>query len=165
MSELRISARQLAGEQRNEARKQRAIQRTPAVVVGLLALLTLVFGISAAVDLRRLDSPEGTTRAWVQAALDADCTRYAELSVAPDGQREISADQCALVAAAVRGLTGPVSITISGVVLLPDQAATADVMVTAPGGAQRASRIQLSRASGAWLVVRTPSTCALLTCP
>ncbi len=165
MSDDSISDRQLAGEQRNEARKQRAIRRTPAVVVSLLALLVLVFGISAVVDMRRLDSPEGATRAWVQAALAADCDRYAELSVAPDGTRPLTSDQCDLVKAAVRGLTGTITVTVGGIAMLPSQAATADVTVTAPGGAQRASRVELSKRSGDWLVVRTPSTCALLTCP
>ena len=165
MSDDSISDRQLAGEQRNEDRKQRAIRRTPAVVVSLVAVLALVFGISAVVDMRRLDSPEGTTRAWVQAALAADCDRYADLSVPPEGEKALTADQCDLLKAAVRGLTGTVTVTVSGVALLPSQGATADVTVTAPGGAQRASRIELSKTSGDWRVVRTPSTCALLTCP
>ena len=166
VSTEQISERQRAGEERNEQRKQRAIRRTPAIVIGLAALVTLLASVAYAVDQRRLSTPAGVTQAWVQAALAADCGRYAELSAAPDGKRGLTPAQCDLVLAASPPGPGRNGVVrVSGVVLLRDARATADVSISVSGFPQRASRVELSNASGEWIVLRTPSTCALLTCP
>ncbi len=161
-----ISARQLAGEHRNEARRARSIARTPSVVVGLAVLLTLAAGIAAAVDMRRLATPGGTTQAWVHAALVADCARYAELSTLPGGGSKALTDkQCMTLTEAVRALSGPSSVAVTGVVELRDLRATADVVVVRPGSPMLAGRVELTRASGEWRVLRNTFSCSLIACP
>jgi len=161
-----ISARQLAGERRNEQRKLRAIRRTPAVIVGLTLVLTLGAAVAAAVDLRRLASPQGTTQAWVQAALSGDCARYGELSVLPDGRTgELSAQQCQVLQSTARSYRGSATVSVMGAVVLRSGRATADVTVVRSAAPMLAGRVELTRALGHWRIERSTFACALLACP
>lgn len=74
-----------------DAQAARRMRRTPAVVIGILGLLVLAVAVTAAVDLRRLETPRGAALAWTEAALFGNCHAYLALSRAgtdppPDDQ-------------------------------------------------------------------------------
>lgn len=166
MTSAPVAARRLAAEQRNEERRRRAVERTPAVVLSLLVLLTLVAGVTAAVDLRRLASPAGATRAWVRAALTADCDTYGSLSTLPGGRPgRVDPAQCAVLMAAAPAGGSTAEVAVTGTAVLRDGTATADVVVARPREPVLAGRVVLVRVDGRWRVVRNAFTCALLTCP
>lgn len=136
------------------------------MVIGLALLLTLAAGIAAAVDLHRLATPTGITQAWVQAALVADCERYAEFSVMPGSDRgDLTKAQCQALTTTARAFTGPSTVAVTDAVELRDGRATADVVVIRPGAPMLAGRVELTRASGDWRVVRNTFACALVACP
>jgi hypothetical protein len=165
-----VSERQLAGERRNEQRTARQIRRTPWVVLGLTILLTLGVGVTAAIDLRRLDTPAGAAQAWVQAALIGDCERYRMLSVpaadSPPDPRPTRQLCQALRAAADAGLKDAVRtrVRIAPGLLQQGSVARVSVELQREGEPPVTHRLLLSD-SGRWRVVRDAAACALVPCP
>jgi hypothetical protein len=162
-----VSQRQLAGERRNEERTRRQVRRTPGVVLGLICVLTLAVGVTAAIDLRRLDSPEGAAQAWVQAVLVGDCKRYLLLSVAPTA--EVAADDsvCERLRESSRAGLDEATRTRVRVEQRADRAGpVARVVVELQvDGEPVVSRRLLLRDADRWRVVRDDDACALVRCP
>jgi hypothetical protein len=77
-----------------DAQTARRVRRTPGVVIGILALLVLAVGLTAAVDLRRLQTPRGASLAWTEAAVFGDCRTYFALSRPVDVDARSERDQC-----------------------------------------------------------------------
>ena len=63
------------------------MRRTPAVVIAVVGLLVLAVALTAAVDLRRLQTPRGAALAWTEAAVFGNCHAYLSLSRAGTDQR------------------------------------------------------------------------------
>jgi len=87
------------------------------IAAGLLVLdlVVLLAGVGALLDLRRLETPAGTARAWVQAAIAHDCPRLVDLArggLAARRQALGSAEFCAVVETAYAGMavSGPVQL-------------------------------------------------------
>lgn len=143
----------------------RRIRRTPGIVIGILALLVLAVGLTAAVDLRRLKTPRGAALAWTEAATFGDCTAFRRLSVA-DALDPRTGDQVCRdlrrATATARGKRSRVSLRATSVV---QTGATAVVTVTvaAPDG-HRTVPLHLRRRGGAWLVERAPGACGEVSC-
>jgi hypothetical protein len=70
-----------------DVQSARRIRRTPAVVIAILGLLVLAVGLTAAVDLRRLQTPRGAALAWTEAAVFGNCHAYLSLSRAGSDPR------------------------------------------------------------------------------
>lgn len=163
-----VSERQLAGERKNEQRTARQVRRTPWVVLAITILLTLGVGVTAVVDLRRLDTPAGAAQAWVQARLVGDCERYALLSVqaAADVERRSDDELCRALADTARaGIKEAIRTRVR--VTAVEQAgnvARVQVELKAEEGPTRSARLLLSD-RGRWQVVRDEAACGLLPCP
>ena len=163
-----VSERQLAGERRNEERTARQVRRTPFVVLGLTCVLTLAVGVTAVIDLRRLDSPEGAAQAWVQSVIVGDCKRYALLSQQPADETR---DEDALCAAVRDGAEQRIADGEARVrVRVPDRAeregpiARVVVELQVDGEAVESERLLL-RDTDRWRVVVDDAACDLVDCP
>lgn len=145
----------------------RRVRRTPGVVIGILALLVLAVGITAAVDLRRLQTPRGAALAWVEAATFGDCRAFLALSAVRDANEERRTDDeiCrALRTATTDARSNATRIQLNaGRVQRRGRAATVTIAVRRPDGV-RPVALQLVRRSGDWLVLREPGACAALPC-
>jgi len=117
------------------------------IAAGLLVLdlVVLLAGVGALLDLRRLETPAGTARAWVQAAIAHDCPRLVDLArggLAARRQALGSAEFCAVVETAYAGMA------VSGPVLLgPVQPGPVQPGPVQPGPAaqpQRAAALPLT---------------------
>jgi len=135
----------------------------------LLVLNALVLGISlvAAVDLRRLATPEGTALRWVQAAVFGDCEDYLRYSVAdpelPErrAESELCQDLRQATAEARRN-----SLTIGlGIGTVEEQESTATVSVLLRRAEQpTVLTVHLVRRDGDWRVLRDRGTCESVGC-
>ncbi len=165
-----VSERQLAGERKNERRTARQVRRTPAVVLGLVVVLTLGVGVTAAIDLRRLDTPEGAAQAWVQATLIGDCNRYLLLSVAATTEPEdgrTTAGLCQdLLESSRAGLQDAVRtrVQVTGDIVREGSVARVVVKLQREGTTAVSRRLLLSRQER-WRVVRDAEACGLVSCP
>ncbi|MDP3711569.1 MAG: hypothetical protein Q8R60_03670 [Mycobacteriales bacterium] len=162
-----VSERQLAGERKNEARTARQVRRTPVVVLGLLVVLTFAVGITAAIDLRRLDTPAGAAQGWVTATLSGDCARYRLLST-PDepesrGEQQLCDDLADVarerLAAAVR-----TRVRVVGDVVQEGGLARVSVELAPEGGTAVVKQLRLVERDR-WRVVRDAAACELVRCP
>lgn len=162
-----VSERQLAGERKNEARTARQVRRTPAVVLGLLVVLTFAVGITAAIDLRRLDTPAGAAQGWVTATLAGDCARYRLLSTPDVPEQRGEAELCRDLATAAReGLPTAVRTRVRVVGDVQQEGAVARVRVElAPeGGTAIVKELRLVDRDR-WRVLRDTVACELVRCP
>jgi len=158
-----VSERQRAGELRNFQRDQRRVRRTPYVTLGLLILLTLAVAVTAAIDLRRLDTPGGAALSWTEAALFGDCDRYQLLSVLEPGLEDPRPREevCAvLTETATANLAQSTRIQVQ---LLSAQPGSAELVVRRPDG-EVPVRLDLVR-DGRWKVVRNAVACGAVGCP
>ncbi|MDT7544558.1 MAG: hypothetical protein QOE99_668 [Actinomycetota bacterium] len=144
----------------------RRVRRTPGVVIGILALLVLAVGVTAAVDLRRLQTPRGASQAWTEAATFGDCRAYFALSRAAEADARSESDQCrqlrrstadARAQSAAYSFT-PVAVERHG------RTATVVMRLRRPGGTVTAE-LHLVRRNSDWLVLREPPTCGVVGCP
>ncbi len=158
MTEPRADRRRQA-EDALQARTDRRVERTPYVVVGVLAGLVLLVGATLAVDLRRLDTPRGAALSWTEAAVFGDCTRFRLLSAQPAGRVETrSAEE---VCAALRARTS--DGRLARVRLVDARPGSAYVVVERPDG-QVPARLTLVD-DGRWRVVLDDAACATVGCP
>lgn len=146
----------------------RRIRRTPGVVIGIIALLVLAVGVTAAVDLRRLHTPRGAALAWAEAATFGDCRAYLELSRPTDPSSELRTDDdiCrALRKATEQARTDASRIAIRAVeVHERRRSATVALDIRLPAGTRRGS-LSLVRRGDHWLVRRDAAACAAVGCP
>jgi hypothetical protein len=143
------------------------IRRTPGVVIGITALLTLAVGITAAVDLNRLQSPRGASLAWTEAAVFGDCRAYLALSRPVDKATERRSDDeiCrALRRKTENARNNSTRITIeAGTAQQTGRTATALVSVEKPEGTVRVE-LHLVRRADDWLVLRDEVACGQIGC-
>lgn len=145
----------------------RRIRRTPGVVIGILALLVLAVGLTAAVDLRRLQTPRGTALAWTEAAVFGDCHAFLSLSRADDPatDRRTDDDICRALrkaTAAARNDASRISLHATDVTRT-GRSATAAVEVRGPEGTRTAT-LHLVRSGRGWVVLRSAAACGEVTC-
>lgn len=162
-----VSERQLAGERKNEARTARQVRRTPVVVVGLLVVLTFAVGITAAIDLRRLDTPAGAAQGWVTATLSGDCARYELLSTPGSPETRSEEQLCdALADSAREGLAAAVRtrVRVVGDVVQEGPSARVSVELAPEGGTAVVKELRLVDRDR-WRVLRDAAACELVRCP
>lgn len=161
-----VSERQLAGERKNELRTARQVRRTPFVVVGLLVVLTFAVGVTAAIDLRRLDTPAGAAQGWITATLTGDCARYRLLSVPERAEPRSDEEVCAdLRRAADEGVREAVRtrVRVVGDAEQEGSSARVEVELARDGGTATVVRLRLVDGDR-WRVVRDAEACRLLRC-
>ncbi len=137
------------------------------IAAGLLVLdlVVLLAGVGALLDLRRLETPAGTARAWVQAAIAHDCPRLVDLArggLAARRQALGSAEFCAVVETAYAGMavSGPVQLgpVQPGPAAQPQRAAALPLT----GRTTRLISLRLQRGGRRWRVVVDPLAGAAL---
>ncbi|MCU1589148.1 MAG: hypothetical protein JWP11_404 [Frankiales bacterium] len=150
-----------------DASAARRIRRTPAVVIGILGLLIIAVGFTAAVDLRRLHTPRGAALAWTEAATFGECRPFLRLSRPddPTAERRTDDEICrSLRAATARARTDASRIALQARSVRQDGAsALVDVEVRRPEGAQIVT-LHLVRRGADWLVVRSAGACGDVSC-
>ena len=158
--------RQEAEAEQVRRRKQR---RQPLILIGLVNTLILLTGVTVTVDLRRLQTPGGTSLAWVQAAVFGDCEKYRTYSVAdpasaaPD--RRTTQERCRdlrAATAAARADSIRVKLTLGEVKLFGSRASV--TVVLTQDGKEKQLSLGLVRSDGRWRVIRDSSVCAQLVC-
>lgn len=141
----------------------RRVRRTPGVVIGIIGLLVLAVGVTAAVDLRRLQTPRGAALAWTEAATFGDCRAFLSLSTADVGDRRTDDDVCRTLRAATATARSEASRTrvIARSVRQQGRSAVAVMAVQVPAGTT-VGTLRLVRRGHAWRVLRGP--CDDLSC-
>lgn len=162
MSDGTIHPRRLAAERRLAESERRRVRRTPVVVVGLAAGLTLATGITGVIDLRRLDTPAGAAQAWVLASYAADCDRWELLSTPATGGA--ASLDCAGLGRLAAERTGRVDVVVVGAPLVDGDAARATVRLVRTPGGETTAEVRLQR-TDRWRVVRDGAACDLGLCP
>jgi hypothetical protein len=127
----------------------------------------IALGVTAAVDLRRLGTPEGTALRWVQAAVFGDCEDYLTFS-APDGaltdprsRDHVCADLRAATVEA-RNDRLRVGLRLGPVV---ERGATAQVtIVLTRQEVDTDLQVRLVKDDGRWRVLRDATTCGSVGC-
>jgi hypothetical protein len=155
-----------ADELRMGAQTAQRVRRTPGVVIGITALLVAAVGVTAAVDLRRLQTPRGASLAWTEAALFGDCRAYFALSRPVDAETRSRDDLCRELrssTADARANSAEISVTPASVEQ-EERTATVAVDVGRPEGVRRA-QLHLVRRGHDWLVLREPASCDVVGCP
>lgn len=137
------------------------------MLLALVDALVLGIGITASVDLRRLQTPGGTALRWTQAAVFGDCVDYLEFSVAdptrPDSRSrdELCADLRAATADE-RNEQLRIGLRLQQVTQRGDRA---DVQVLLTRHDQPTPvRMHLVRRDGRWKVLRDAVTCGSVGC-
>jgi hypothetical protein len=166
--DARIERLYAKAEEKNVERKAATIRRGPISLVVVCLGVSLIVGVVAAIDLRRLQTPRGTAMAWTGAAVFGDCTAYQKLSVERRADAERDADQRCLdlrvVTAPSRDLPSQVSLEVLDVREDADRA-TALIRVARPGLPMREVELTLEKRGGDWDVVLDEATCEALPCP
>lgn len=145
----------------------RRIRRTPGVVIAILLLLTLAVGVTAAVDLRRLQTPRGAALAWTEAATFGNCRAFLALSRAedPTAERRTDDEICQSLRAATAEARGDVTRIAITPKSVEQHGGTAVVVVRVRG--PRGTRdvpLDLVHRGDDWLVVRGAGACGDVTC-
>ena len=152
-----------------EQARRRKQRRQPLILIGLLNVLILLTGLTVTVDLRRLQTPGGTSLAWVQAAVFGDCEKYRTYSVAdpassvPD--RRTTDERCRDLRAATASARADsirVKLTLGEVTRSGDTARVAVALTRS--GTQEQLSLTLVRTGGRWRVVRDAAVCSQLVC-
>jgi hypothetical protein len=145
----------------------RRIRRTPGVVIGITSLLVLAVGSTAAVDLRRLQTPRGAALAWAEAATFGDCRGFLALSEVydPTNERRTEEEICrALRAATESARANSTRITIGArSVVRAGNRAVVRVEVRGPDGSREVP-LSMVRRGADWLVVRAAGACGDVGC-
>jgi hypothetical protein len=155
-------------EEKNVARKQATVRRGPVSLVAVCLGVALLVGITAAVDLRRLQTPGGTAMAWTAAAVFGDCTAYGQLSVRPDGDERDADERCqSLRAASQQARDRPDDVELELLSTAEDgDRASAVVRVRRPGlDGEAEVPLSMRARRGGWQVELTDAACAALPCP
>jgi hypothetical protein len=155
-------------ERKNEARKAATVRRGPIGLIAVCLGVALVVGITAAIDLRRLHTPEGTALAWTGAAVFGDCVAYRELTVGLTDDDRDDGEQCRdlrRLTEDARDRPGDVEIEVLEAEEDGDRA-RAVVRVRRPGvDGDVDVPIEMRPRRSGWQVERADATCAALPCP
>jgi len=145
----------------------RRIRRTPGVVIAILLLLTLAVGVTAAVDLRRLQTPRGAALAWTEAATFGNCRAFLALSRPDDPTAERRTDD--EICRALRASTAEARRDVTRIAITSrsveqrGRTAIAVIAVRGPDGT-RELRLDLVHRGDDWLVVRRAGACGDVAC-
>lgn len=144
------------------------IRRTPAVLIGILGGLVIAVGLTAATDLRRLQTPRGASLAWTEAAVFGDCRTYLALSrpVNSSSERRTDAALCReLRTRTEEARANSTRIRVEpGRVERRGRTATAYVQVRRPDGADEV-QLSLVLDGDDWVVLRDERACDVVGCP
>lgn len=150
-----------------EVKRRTKARRQPWILIGLVNALVIGTGITAAVDLRRLQTPEGTALRWTQAAVFGDCDDYRAFSVAdrtrPDDRssQELCRD---LRAATQSARSDALKIGLKlGRVRRQPYGAEVEIVLTRKGQTVPVA-LRLVKVDGDWRVVRDQGTCSAVGC-
>ncbi|HWH28880.1 MAG TPA: hypothetical protein VNU26_07955 [Mycobacteriales bacterium] len=148
-------------EQKNEQRKAATVRRGPTSLVAVCLGVALVVGVTAAIDLRRLQSPRGASLAWVSAAVFGDCTAYRQLSTAG-----LDDDECLELRKRTEDARDePDEIDIAVVEVVDDGDRARSVVRVRTDGRERRLRLDLRRIDGDWRVEPDEAVCQAVYCP
>lgn len=143
------------------------MRRQTATLLLVVNVLVLGIGVVAAVDLRRLATPEGTALRWVQAAVFGDCDDYLRFSVPDPALPERRAEQelCQDLRQAT-ALARRQSLTIGLAVATVERTGSRATVSVVLRRAERevALTVHLVRRSAGWRVLRDAGTCASVGC-
>ena len=157
----RIERLYARAEQKNEVRKAATVSRGPTSLVAVCLGVALVVGITAAVDLRRLQSPRGTSMAWVSAAVFGDCTAYRELS-----STELDDAQCLeLRERTEEQREDPQDVDIAVLEAADEGDRARSVVQVVIDEREERVELALRKRGGDWLVQTDGPVCEVLYCP
>lgn len=141
------------------------VRRTPAVLIAITGLLVLAVGLTAAVDLRRLQSPRGAATAWTEAAVFGDCRAFLELSAPNDADRRTDDEICQALRAKTATARSEASRTTleTRSVVRRGREAVATIAVHGPD-TTTVLTLRLVHRGGRWLVLREVLQCGVVTC-
>lgn len=165
---MTIEERYAAAERTLDVARARRLRRTPAVLIALIGALVLLVAITAAIDLRRLQTPRGAALAWTEAATLGECRGYLALSRPVDvlSERRTDSQLCrALRAATADARTRGAALRITPLQVRQEgRTATVGVRVR-KGGASYDVQLHLVREGPHWRVLRDEVACAAVGCP
>lgn len=164
---MTLEQRYAAAERKLDVARSRGIRRAPSVLIGVTAALVLAVGVTAVIDLRRLQSPRGAALAWTEAAVFGNCPAYLSLSrpVDPLSERRTDDELCR----DLRRATAKARTNANRIELLVgpaderDRTATVVVEVRGPDGTAT-GRLSLVRRGAHWLVLRDGQACTGVGC-
>lgn len=150
-----------------DVQAERRIRRTPAVVIGITALLVLAVAVTAAIDLRRLQTPRGAALAWAEAATFGDCRGFLALSVVdePTNDRRTDDEICSSLRRSTetaRANSTRITLTARSVVQA-GRRAVVRVETRGPDGTREVP-LSLTRRGSDWLVIRQAGACGDVAC-
>ena len=137
------------------------------MLIALVNVLVIGIGLTAAVDLRRLQTPGGTALRWAQAAVFGDCADYRMFSVpdasVPDTR---SSDQLCqdlrATTAQARGESLRIGLHLKSVDVRGSRALVQLVLTRKE--VPTPVSLDLARVKGHWRVLRDTLTCSSLGC-
>lgn len=149
-------------ERRAEVSQSTRVWRGQVGLVIVMILVALLVGSTAAVDLRRLQTPVGTAQRWAEATVFGDCAAYARLSVPAPGSREARSAGQVCRDLRARVATTDVTRAVVRTQLERSRGRTAVVRVElARGEIRRQTLLPLRRRGDGWVVVRDAQACRL----
>jgi hypothetical protein len=161
--EARYAELEAAAEEKRRAR----MRRQPLILIALLQFLVVGIGLVAAVDLRRLETPQGVALRWTQAATFGSCDDYLHFSIGTSiGTDDRSrAELCR----ALRAMTEDARLNNAQIGLavrhVSRHGSTAVVRLDVSHNKDvRHAVLDLRRAGGRWVVVRDATSCATVAC-
>lgn len=164
---MTVDQRYAEAEAAAEAKRRVKARRQPLILIALVNSLVLGTGATAMVDLRRLQTPEGTALRWAQAAVFGDCDDYLQFSVGDRTRpEERTPDQ---LCRDLRASTEPArsdALRIGlrlGRVLRQPYGAEVELVLTRMNEPVQLD-LRLVKVAGHWRVVRDPLTCASIGC-
>jgi hypothetical protein len=127
-------------------------------------VVALGVGITAAVDLRRLQTPRGTALAWTGALVFGDCTAFRRLTAGPPADAAVQCGELRASSETARERRSGVDFSV---VQVQQQGAWAQARVhlRLPDRPAVDVPLTLRRDGARWRVELTTATCARLACP
>jgi hypothetical protein len=151
-------------EGRKEVPLSTRVRRGQVGLLLALLLSVLLAGVTAAVDLRRLQTPLGTAQAWSEATVFGDCDRHLALSVRAPGDDDSRVPDELCQALRRRSLDARTTVPGTSVQarLLSREGSTAlaEAVVRRPAG-RTVARVPLRRQDDGWVVVRDDEACSI----
>jgi hypothetical protein len=163
-----VEERYAAAERSLDAARARRIRRTPVVLIGLIGALVLLVAVTAAIDLRRLQTPRGAALAWTSAATLGECRGYLALSrpVEPLTERRTDEQICrALRAATGDARARGAALRITPLQVRQDGRSAVVALRVRRGETSYDVRLHLVRQGAHWRVLRDQAACAAVGCP
>lgn len=159
-AEQRYRAQEAAGERRRAA----TIRRGPVGLIAVCLVVSVGVGVTAAIDLRRLQTPRGAALAWTGALLFGNCPGYDRLTANPAGDSATRCAELLRATAAARSRPSEVAFDVLQVSQTGNRAWLV-MRVREPDRPAVEVPLQLERRGQRWLVDVDAATCAVLPCP